>query len=75
MALVRAASFAEVSFDGSGDAEGMGTGKTDKAVATEPMLEHTPAEVHEVVRRGLQTPPLERTETNDSVEIVCDVRA
>ncbi|OSD03727.1 hypothetical protein PYCCODRAFT_1408813 [Trametes coccinea BRFM310] len=43
--------------------------KVDKAVETEPLTEAPP----EVVRTLTTTPPLSRTETGDSVEIVGDV--
>ncbi|RDX44981.1 hypothetical protein OH76DRAFT_1457817 [Lentinus brumalis] len=42
----------------------------DDAAQTEPMTEATPSD-----RRGVMTPPLQRSETADSVEIVCEVLA
>ncbi|RPD76975.1 hypothetical protein L226DRAFT_532983 [Lentinus tigrinus ALCF2SS1-7] len=42
----------------------------ESAVQTEPITEEPPSVV-----RGVTTPPLNRTETADSVEIVCDVLA
>lgn len=45
-------------------------GKVDAAVETERMTAAPPSVV-----RGLRTPPLSRSETGDSVEIVCDVLA
>ena len=42
----------------------------DKAVETEPMTEEPPTVV-----RTVKTPPLVRNETEESVEIVCDVIA
>ncbi|KAI0696397.1 hypothetical protein C8T65DRAFT_663814 [Cerioporus squamosus] len=42
----------------------------DDAVQTEPLTEAPPSE-----RRGVKTPPLHRSETGDSVEIVCEVLA
>ena len=47
-----------------------GAEKTDEAVETERMTEVPPDVV-----RSLNTPPLARHETDDSVEIVCDVIA
>lgn len=44
--------------------------KADAAVETERMTAAPPSVV-----RGLMTPPLSRSETGDSVEIVCDVLA
>lgn len=45
-------------------------GKVHAAVETERMTAAPPSVV-----RGLRTPPLSRSETGDSVEIVCDVLA
>ncbi len=44
--------------------------KVDEAVGTERITAAPPSVV-----RGLTTPPLSRSETGDSVEIVCDVLA
>ena len=46
--------------------------KVDKAIETEPMTEDPPTHL---ALRTIKTPPLVRNETEDSVEIVCDVLA
>ena len=50
--------------------QAQGQEKTNEAVETEKMTEAPPDVV-----RPLNTPPLARHETDDSVEIVCDVIA
>ena len=50
--------------------QAQGPEKTDEAAETEKMTEAPPGVV-----RSLNTPPLARHETDDSVEIVCDVIA
>ncbi|KAI0742651.1 hypothetical protein C8Q80DRAFT_1189887 [Daedaleopsis nitida] len=46
--------------------------KVDKAIETEPIAEDPPTSLN---MRTIKTPPLVRNETEDSVEIVCDVLA